>query len=119
MFSFDKGYAQGSESAYLEVVDRHVSPALNLMVNEYFNVVDESFKKDAAETIALILKRQSDHQQSMGVSVSGVTEEGKSSLVTEILDKCHQEIEESPESITAFFACDLVSVILTKTGKPL
>lgn len=57
MFSFDLGYAQGSEAQYLEVAHKHVAPAINLMVNEYFNVVDENFKKVTAETIAVVLKR--------------------------------------------------------------
>lgn len=56
MFSLE-GYAQGSESQYLQIVHRHVPPAVNLLMNEYFNIVDEETKKMTAETLALILKR--------------------------------------------------------------
>ncbi len=35
------------------------------------------------------------------------------------MNKCHQEINESPESITAYLACELVGTMLSKTNKSL
>jgi hypothetical protein len=35
------------------------------------------------------------------------------------MNKCHQEINESPESITAYLSCELVGNILSKTNRGL
>ncbi|TNV84344.1 hypothetical protein FGO68_gene12695 [Halteria grandinella] len=119
MFSFEHGYCQGSEARYVEVVQGHCGVAVGLMVNEYFNMVDDNCKRVTAETLALVLKRQSDHQLSKGISLSGTTEDGKASQLAEILEKCYKEVNDSPESVTAFFACDLLSIILINTNKSL
>ena len=55
---------------------------------------------------------------SRGISISGTGDEGKSQIA-EIIEKCSSEISESPESFTAFFACNLMSTVIVKTNKPL
>jgi hypothetical protein len=101
-------------------VDKHVAPALNLLTSEYFNQFDEACQKMCAETLAVILKRQSDFYQDRGLSISyegagGITQK----QIDEILERCHREIAESPSSITAFLACELIGTIITKTNKGL
>jgi hypothetical protein len=86
------------------------------MITEYFNMRDENCQKVTAETLAVVLKRQSDHLLSQGISVSGTTEDGMSTQIGEIIEKCYRDIDESPESVTAIYACDLLSVLLTKTN---
>jgi hypothetical protein len=60
MFNADEGYSS-DDSTYLSVIDRHVAPAINLLITEYFNMFDESCQKMTAATIAKVLKRQSDY----------------------------------------------------------
>ena len=73
-----------------------------------------------ADTLAVILKQQSDFYQDRGLSIShegggGITNQ----QIETLINKCHQEINESPESITAFHSCELVGTLLAKTNKGL
>lgn len=114
------GYSSQLSGDYLSIIDKHVAPALNLLITEYFNQFDESCQKMIADTLAVILKRQSDFYQDRGLSISyegggGITQK----QIDTLINKCHHEINESPESITAFLSCELVGTILSKTNRGL
>lgn len=73
-----------------------------------------------ADTLAVILKRQSDFYQDRGLSISyegggGITQK----QIDTLINKSHHEINESPESITAYLSCELVGTILSKTNRSL
>jgi hypothetical protein len=73
-------------------------------MTEYFNYFDEKLQKSAALTIAVILKRLYSQNQ-LGVSLSYSQKE-----FDEVLERCINEINSSPESMTAYLASELCSV---------
>lgn len=114
------GYGSQLTGDSLSIIDKHVAPALNILTAEYFNQSDEPCQKMIADTLAVILKRQSDFYHDRGLSISyegggGITQK----QIDTLMNKFHQEINESPESITAYLACELVGTILTKTNRGL
>ncbi len=68
MFSLN-GYAPDGH-LYLQIIDKHVAPAINLLSMEYFNNFDETCQKMIALTLSQILKRQSDYYIDRGLSIS-------------------------------------------------
>ena len=112
-----EGYGKG-QSGYLELLEKHVSVALNLLASEYFNTFDESCQKLIAQTLAVIIKRQSDYYLSRGLSISQDLSKSNQNggQIEELLERCSKEINESPESITAFLATDLIATIVAQTN---
>lgn len=110
-----EGYAQQDNSMYLQVLEKHVAAALNLLSSEYFNTFDEACQKEIAQTLAVIFKRQSDYYISKGLSISQDASKMKTNI-DDLLERCAAEIDESPESVTAFLATDLIATIVAQTN---
>ncbi|CDW84913.1 dna repair transcription [Stylonychia lemnae] len=87
-------------------VEKHLPVALHQTINEYFNNYEDTLQKISADTIGIIIKRINE-QADKGISLSYVQKE-----LEEVIEKCQNEISESPESISAFLAQELLSRFL-------
>lgn len=98
------------------MIEPHVLPAIKLLTTEYFNMFDDACQKLTSLTIAFILKCESEYYDAKGISTS-LGEKSCRKHIDDILERCDREISESPESITAFLATDLISTILANSNK--
>eukprot|EP00347_Sterkiella_histriomuscorum_P001581 403371479 len=105
--SYDHSQDKSQSSKY----QNHLTVALNQTMNEYFNSYDEEMQELASQSICAILKTIHENTNK-GITLSHIAQDFE-----DVIKKCLNYIDESPESINAFLSSALISNIAVQSNE--